>query len=228
MWKTYLNEQKIAKQQTADYEEMKAGFYIKHVDPQFNHNIDIHEASKRIEFVAFCTTQAKIRSLTDRRFTKRWAYKNEIYFAFLIILPINLHLAYTCFTIAVIINLAERMSKENLSLLECFLIDEDTSNFINMVFIMFSGTIYKLLFILTMVIWASLNVAEFGCHVTGGKNQSQIDQLKSMRSVFVYFKVHRVFLVQLKNHIEVFIALSSPFGWIMFGMCAPLLPVIYT
>jgi len=37
VWKAYLKEQKNVKEEkTAEYEEMKAEFYKKNLDPQFN------------------------------------------------------------------------------------------------------------------------------------------------------------------------------------------------
>jgi len=55
----------------------------------------------------FCKTQGPIKSLVGRNFTKKWAIKNQLYFAFLVVTPINLKLGFMIYLLAVMVNLSE-------------------------------------------------------------------------------------------------------------------------
>jgi len=143
----------------------------------------------------FCKTQNPIRSLVGRNFTKKWAIKNELYFAFLVISPINLKLGFMIYLLAIMVNLSDLMSRGEYNLIQCFLFDEDSSTLFDLIFIAFSGLFYRTLFIGCLMIWASLNVAEFLCHVTNRKNKTYVDFLKPLRPAVIYLKAHRVWFI---------------------------------
>ena len=67
----------------------------------------LRDANHRAEFIEFCKTQGSIKSLVGRNFTKKWAYKNELYFAFLLMTPLNLKIGFIIYLLAVMVNVTE-------------------------------------------------------------------------------------------------------------------------
>lgn len=174
---------------------MKADFYKKNLDPLFETHYLPREGSHRDEFINFCKTQGTIKSLVGRNFTKKWATKNQLYFAFLLMTPINLKVGFIIYFLAVMVNLSELLQRGEYTLIQCFLLEEDTTTIVDLIFIAFSGLLYRTLFISCLVIWACLNVAEFICHVTNRKNKTYVDFLKPLRPAAMYLKIHRVWFV---------------------------------
>lgn len=135
-------------------------------------------------------------------------------------------MAFIAYVAAIVANLLVRVetSKGSGTLIQSILTDEDSQTFINVFMLAFCGKLYFSMFVWTLMIWAFLNICEGGNHLL---NVDGVKGLKNFRSMFNWARTNRLWLVKLKNTIEVLIVVSCPFGWIILQQCAPLLPIIY-
>lgn len=81
----------------------------------------------------------------------------------------------------------------------------------------------RVLYLFSMVVWSLLNVAEFGFKVT---RKNHIFGVSALKPLFEQLIIHQMALVQVKNVVEVSIALASPLLWFPCDLVAPLLPII--
>jgi hypothetical protein len=146
-----------------------------------------------------------------------------MYLAFLFALPIHRPIAYICYVAAIIANIFDRKQHGKSSKTwQYALTDEDSLTLCNLLALIFCGKIYSAILISTLVIWAMLNIFEAGHHLAKEKIA-----FTSWKKCFEWARLNRFKLVQLKCSLEVFVCVTSPFAWILFALCAPLLPITY-
>ena len=121
-----------------------------------------------------------------------------------------------------IANLFDRKQNGKSKTWQYLITDEDSLTFCNVLVLIFCGKIYSAILISTLIIWAVLNICEAGYHLANEKKAVQ-----SWKKCFEWARLNRFWLVQVKCNLEVFVCVTSPFGWILFSGCAPLLPIVY-
>jgi hypothetical protein len=169
--------------------------------------------------------QASLGSLHSE--TVYSSVKCLLYLFFLILLPINEPVALQCYIGASIASFADKVHPSNNSLLKAsfwqrVVIDEDSFTSFNILHMAFCKQTYRFAFILTLVAWACVNLAEIGQRLTQNR---RIVGLSLLRPMFLAIIVKEFFILQIKSHFEVFIILLSPFWW-LGGGCAPIVPLL--
>jgi hypothetical protein len=110
-----------------------------------------------------------------------------------------------------------------LTFLQQLLADEDAFTIFTLFFMQFSNSTVRFVYTVALLVWALLNIAEFGFQLLRKK---RVPGLSLFQKYFCWAILNEIKIVQLKSHIEVGVTLVSPLLFFPMGMCAPLLPLI--
>lgn len=148
------------------------------------------------------------------------------YLSFLLILPMNYNWALVAYFTAVIVNAITHLAKRSTvseNPMQEAVADEDLFSVSGLLFMQLCNDQLKVIYIVGMVIWAVLNIAEVGYELSKSPRYAS---LRVLQPYFCWLLAHEIHLIQLKSHLETFIHFWSPFLWLPCGFCAPLYPLL--
>lgn len=145
----------------------------------------------------------------------------------ILFLPISLQQSSIAYFAGMGCSLLVRHSRSDITgqgFFQNFFAEEETLTMINFLLIMFTRWQLKLMMVASISIWTLINTCEWGCWRL--KHYPNTPVISVLKPFFQYVKTERIAFVQMKNNIEVVIAILSVMTWFL-SWCAPMFTFIF-
>jgi hypothetical protein len=192
---------------------MKRKFYCENIDKDFAAIVETKNEAEMREFQQYCQYYNALGSVgytaPNSEPSALLETKQYLYLFYLTLYPMNVPYSWSLFLAAACISLVQKNQKRGASIFHSF-IEEECMNLFLMVFLVPSGYSMRMIIHFSLGIWALLHTCEMLHKVL--ENKPNAVGVSALAPVINYVHLSKFELLQIKNIVEVFIAVICPFG----------------